>query len=520
MAKTAAGKESKLMVPASPPTVTTTPTTIRSRSTATTPTNTNPNPKHIATAAPVQIPRSKWEPTKASSDRHDRHRTHRPRDVYSPGAIPPSIHALLAGTTIPRPRNARAGHKDRRRPPEKEKEKEIRDSEKDESLTLDAVIQSQQVPDKELSLSLGKSPLDLLLDAPDFLGDDDDEDDDDNGTSFSDSLLGSLASTLASTLASARTVSAESVPSLTACSASPFGTSPSTDSSPLTPPLLCRRRGGNSQFVSRPSLEPVSPSSAGGDPVAHPLSTEVKIEELDFRVFQQQPAAEDGAGTSVWDSAFSRLPLKSAFKSNLTASLRAIRSAAKSFSTLSLASIPPDDLLTRSILAIDPRVPYTDERRPPVLEEEPSAALRRYLNPTTRSRVEDSAAGALPRPPRQYIATIQMQTYKIERLRENARLSRLPVPVTPRAREPGSAAPAQQAPAPVLVVPAMRQREMRENPDFIRVAVLEMAMRRRGKLDDERPGRARWALPPRKAITREYEVGEDGVPARWVPVAC
>lgn len=65
----------------------------------------------------------------------------------------------------------------------------------------------------------------------------------------------------------------------------------------------------------------------------------------------------------------------------------------------------------------------------------------------------------------------------------------------------------------------MRQREARENPDFIRIAVMEMAMRKRGKLDDQRPGRARWTLPPRKAAGRAYVVGADGVPARWVPLS-
>ena len=65
-------------------------------------------------------------------------------------------------------------------------------------------------------------------------------------------------------------------------------------------------------------------------------------------------------------------------------------------------------------------------------------------------------------------------------------------------------------------MPGPRQREMRENPDFIRIAVMEMAMRRQGKLDDQRPGRARWALPPRKTSANPYVIGEDGVPARWV----
>lgn len=449
MGKSNGGGETKLMLPTSPPTTATT--------------------RHNIPAVPLQIPSSKTEPPRPSKHRHAR--PTRPRDVQSPHAIPPSIHALLASTAIPRSRNARNA-RERRRVFEKE-----------DGLTLEAVIERQQVPEKELSMSLG-GPLDVLLSAPEDL-----DDDDGDSTSFSDSLFGSLAST--------RTVSVESVPSLTACS-SPLCTSTSTDDS--LPPY---RRRASSQFAPRRSLEPVSLSPQGPD--AHPLSAEVNPDDSDLTL----PLPVDEA-LSRWDAAFSRLPLRSAFKSNLTASLRAIRSAAKSFSSLSLASVPPEDLLTRSILALEPGVPFTDERRPPVLEEEPSEALRRYLNPTTR--VLEDGAGQRPR---RYAASIQMRTYKVERLRENARASRLPVPVTPRTPAAGSA-PAKQNILPPM--PVVRQREMRENSDFIRVAVLEMAMRRRGKLDDQRPGRARWALPPRRAVTRAYEVGVDGVPVRWVPV--
>jgi hypothetical protein len=59
---------------------------------------------------------------------------------------------------------------------------------------------------------------------------------------------------------------------------------------------------------------------------------------------------------------------------------------------------------------------------------------------------------------------------------------------------------------------------MRENSDFIRVAVMEMLMRKKGKLDEHKPGRARWALPPRKSPTKPYEITENGVPARWISV--
>ncbi|PHH70121.1 hypothetical protein CDD80_6221 [Ophiocordyceps camponoti-rufipedis] len=182
--------------------------------------------------------------------------------------------------------------------------------------------------------------------------------------------------------------------------------------------------------------------------------------------------------------------LRSVFRSNLTASLRALRSAARSFSSGVMMDDPPL-LVTRSMmLSIDPGVPYTDERRPPLLEEMPSAELRRYLNPTTASILDKM----------RYSASIQMQTYKIHRSRT------CPTP--------------QRQHAPLLYQPraagTMRPREMRENPDFIRIAVLEMAMRRSGKLDGQRAGRAKWVLPPRRVAARPYEVGGDGVPVRWV----
>ena len=177
-------------------------------------------------------------------------------------------------------------------------------------------------------------------------------------------------STIGSTLA--RTTSADSVPSLGGESlATDFGSSIDTPSSQDN---SVRRR----LSPVRKSLEPVhAPHDAITE--GHPLAVGVLgIEKLHL------PAAEQ----ALKDSSSSPLlqpfkPLRSAFKSNLTASLRALRSAAKSFSNINFPSIPPDDFLTRSILTIDPNVPYMDERRPPVTEEMPSAELRRYLNPTS-----------------------------------------------------------------------------------------------------------------------------------------
>ncbi|GKT46822.1 uncharacterized protein ColSpa_07003 [Colletotrichum spaethianum] len=462
-----ARRETSKLAPSSPPRTTTSVTTR-----PTTPTT------------PVQIPsKTKSNPFHASH-RHAQRKTSRPRDVHSPDAVPPAMLALLAVTDIPRPRRSL-------------KQRLARD----QPMTLEAVIERQQVCEKELSLTFGsKSPMDLLLSPPDDLTDDD--------MSVSDSGLGSVLST--------RTVSVESVPSL--------GDSFSTDTlSSLGSPYGPSPRRKRSRQPRR-SLEPVS--SPPGQPEDHPLSRDrVNVEDLDFRVFDESQDEEDTKSEfSFSDYTFPLRPLKSAFKSNLTASLRALRSAARSISAINFSSIPPDDFLTRSILTIDPKVPYTDERRPPVLEEEPSAALRRYLNPTTNARIEPHPNTATPTGTRSFTASIQMQTYKVQRSRSAPPTStRSPSPTTSAGTtqstpyQPPTQSPNQTA----FTYPpgGMRQREMRENSDFIRIAVMEMAMRKQGKLDDQRPGRARWALPPRKANVRAYEVGADGVPARWIPVS-
>ncbi|CCF34755.1 hypothetical protein CH063_06681 [Colletotrichum higginsianum] len=464
-----ARRETTKLAPSSPPRTTTSVTTR-----PTTPTT------------PVQIPSKARSNPSHGSHRHAQRKPLRPRDVHSPDAVPPAMLALLAVTDIPRPRRTLRQRFSR-----------------DQHMTLEAVIERQQVCEKELSLTFGsKSPMDLLLSPPDDLTDDD--------MSISDSGLGSVLST--------RTVSVESVPSL--------GDSFSTDtlSSVESPYGFSPRRKRSRQ--PRRSLEPVS--SPPGQPEDHPLSRDrVNVDDLDFRVFDESQDEEDTKSEfSFSDYTFPLRPLKSAFKSNLTASLRALRSAARSISAINFSSIPPDDFLTRSILTIDPKVPYTDERRPPVLEEEPSAALRRYLNPTTNARIEPHTPTATATGTRSFTASIQMQTYKVQR-------SRSTPPTSIRSPSPTTSASTTQSPTLPYQPPAqspnqtaftyppggMRQREMRENSDFIRIAVMEMAMRKQGKLDDQRPGRARWALPPRKANVRAYEVGADGVPARWIPAS-
>lgn len=435
--------------------------------------------------SPVQIPpapksRETAHPSKQHRHHGDRRRKAdaRPKDVHSPDAIPASVAALLAVTSIPSPRNLRSTRQ-RRAHPEK-------------GMTVEPVTEQSPEAEKEFSLNLGRSPLDLLLSAP--------EDSDIDDVSLADSNVGSPFS---------RTASVSSMPSLDDSYTTNTLSSLDTPLTPFTP------KPRKSQ-PTRKSLEPVS--SPSGDEKTHPLSSPlVELEELDFRVFDESPTKNSEA-----DAQSLYRPLKSAFKSNLTASLRALRQAARSFSALNFSSIPPEDFLTRSILTIDPQVPYTDERRPQ-LEEEPSAALRRYLNPTTNSRLgQQPSPTPTPAPRPGFTASIQMQTYKVQRQQSASssagRISRT-TGGAPGASSGSVLSGSDNVTASLkMSQPGPRQREMRENSDFIRIAVMEMAMRKRGKLDDQRPGRARWALPPRKTSSKPYEIGEDGVPARWVAV--
>ena len=72
-------------------------------------------------------------------------------------------------------------------------------------------------------------------------------------------------------------------------------------------------------------------------------------------------------------------------------------------------------------------------------------------------------------------------------------------------------------------IPGPKQREPRENSDFLRVIVLEMNMRRSGQLGDGAPGKARMSLPARLPSKKEGEsiesgMAKEGVPRRWVAV--
>jgi hypothetical protein len=433
----------------------------------------NPTLKNVkgGSSNPVGIPiRQVRDPSQrnraAKGRRYDGGETSGPisRDQQSQGKASAAVTSLLANTTIPPPRfrtlTRRNGQAQR--------------------LTLDAAFSEMSDSEKEYSPILGGSPLDLLLCPPDDLPDVD--------------PLGSYAESPPQlSYVSRGAVSTDSVPSLTDNS---IGGSYLSFGSSVSPQSRGKR------FLPTRKLEPLA-STLGDLPLDHPLSDpDLDSWEIDFRVFGNGNKDRQKLGEMP------TLRQKSAFKSNLTASLRALRSAAKSISNMTAPMITPDDFLTRSIITIDPKVPFTDERMPPRLDKMPTPALRRYLNPTTNAPIEAHVHASRPQTTcSQCTASIQMETYN--------KVSKAPKAETGTATSKHSGNSSPEA----CNGPVTRQRDMRENSDFIRVAVMEMRMRKNGKLDENAPGRARWALPPRRVSTGIYEINEGGVPLRWVGVS-
>lgn len=387
--------------------------------------------------------------------------------------LPTAVATLLDATAIPVPRRSWARGNPRRLPPGNHVE--------DFSRLLREGIRRKEEGGSFFEGS-GNSTLDVLLTPPDF---------------ENEKLM--LASELeAETPFSIRSMSVDSVPSLD----HEFGSY--LPSGPATPIPSSQR----SITERRPKQLSLSENCASD----HPLRETEVADLTDIPPLTLEKATSKPTGSPR------TLPrLRSTFKSNLTASLKAIKSAAQTVSTFATPSIHPEDFLTRSVFAIAPEL--TDDRRPQPMNQPPSPALRRYLNPTTLSPVEmhihyDCPPDS-PHPSHYCPASIQMQTYRRSGCNRDKGA---------QFRSRGGGDHGQQFyPFDSEVPPITRQREPRENSDFLRMVVLEMNMRRSGKLRDDIPIRAKIWLPPRKmSVTRSSNLepygytGDSTVPDRWV----
>lgn len=207
----------------------------------------------------------------------------------------------------------------------------------------------------------------------------------------------------------------------------------------------------------------------------------------------------------------------SSFKSSLSASLRALKSAAESLSnniaTANSSAMQPDDF---AIFSIQPSL--TDDKRPPPSSEPPSPALRRYLNPLPPGTPPESPVHlhfwhderhTVPAPvePRPSSTTRPVPIKKKSNKNGRGTPSDLPAVVPLQSCLPSTIRTAHASSPPIWLAPdgtpsnkhtahygnarsaelgggLPRQREPRENRDFLRILVAEMNMRRAGKLED------------------------------------
>ena len=380
----------------------------------------------------------------------------RSANLHDPDALPPAVAALLAVTSLPASKYA---------------PRQQRQSESAGRSPKRQVLQAFDPDDIRPSISsISPRSWDVLLSPPQELD--------------GDKLSISSDTTIEPTL-SVRSISMDSMPSLSSDLESAASTSgPST---PVRPATNDRRQKG----VSSPQPENCV--------LDHPLLPTPDWESSD------KPIAAD-AETLHPDIVIPVTPTRSSFKSNLTASLRVLRSAARSFSNFTAPTPQRDDFLTRSILSISPR--FTDERRPQASAEPPDPALRRYLNPSVNPAElhlfhrHGRSRNARDEP----TASIQLQTYQRPG-KSSKKASAPPVFLSSQYSNETAAEMASSS----------RQREPRENCDFLRVIVMEMNMRRSGKLSDSVPGKARMWLKPRQ-IERRQERDHNGIPKRWVGI--
>lgn len=427
--------------------------------------STEPAADMLKHSSPVVIPpRTPTRPSSTQTVRMKGQNGGRPArsaKSHNPDALPPAVAALLAITAIP----SRLPQRRRKRPAS------------ERNISMDELIQEWKQDDIEIPLSFSGSPMDVLLGRVD-------ESESDYGSS-----LPSLEQEK-SRFGTSRSISSDSLSTLP----------PSLD---YDSPSYASHWDNIStpESVSRKSLSERREKMYSSPPkedcvLDHPL--------LHFNVEDAEELTEANTPDVIRMSP-SNERFKS-FKSNLTASFQALKEAAKSFSNFTAPSVPPEDLLTRSILS--PK--FTSEMRPKHLEELPSPALRRYLNPQpapispTELSMQLHDALMIDADADTHAPMIQMQTY--DRRGRSSRNRR-------KTSDPYSEAGRSQSPTPTV-----RQREPRENSDFLRVIVLEMNMRRVGKLDAKAVGKARIWLPPRRLGSGKSPAFQSasGVPDRWI----
>lgn len=408
---------------------------------------------------PVRVPTRTTSATCATAitDRNHVTRTHNktsPR--HDPKALPPAVAALLAVTQIPprRPKRRQDGLNCSPR------------------ISIDQMIEGWAEEDNVDSSYSSSAGLSIL---------------------WEDSVdrRDQCASEPEPGLLSQRSASDESLPSLEADECSILS------SESLGTPESVQSRRSNSR-KDKPRSLPIAEECASDHPL---IEVQPNYDDKDIDLFRPTPLP----------TKTTRPKPKSRFTSNLTLSIQNLKTVAlNSISSFSFGPSTPDTSqrspsspLPDEVLWSHPFLfPRFSQETRPAIDSNPTEAERRYLNPTPSTFEEQEApyqlalhapylAASIERAP-----SIQMQTYGRTRRKSGRR---------------GSLDPRSEAGRTLIGADGVRQREVRENSDFLRVVVMEMNMRRSGKLET---GRARLWLPPRQVSVACKSAGK--VPRRWV----
>ncbi|PGG97507.1 hypothetical protein AJ79_09177 [Helicocarpus griseus UAMH5409] len=394
--------------------------------------------------------------------------------------VPAHVSILLDATAIPVPRNW-AGRKQHR----------LAEGNNPEDLNASVTKAIEGKEDGSMTRRSRQGSLDILLSPPNEL------EDDDKLTAGSETPKSIGSSSL------------DSIPSL------------DNDDDVSTPFTEIETPSFSSQRLSFTRKQRVfSPPEACSQD--HPLLSSSPLSE--DHIFPNDTPTKISSDSSNRFRPFPKLG--ATVKSNLTASLRALRSAAQSVSNFTAPSVRSDDFLTRSFFSFSPEL--TDDKHPVPMKNPPSPALRRYLNPSTISATDIHVYSETPRgmasEPVRCTASIQMETYHSSVLKKARRNHPLP---TDDDRDDDYNDDYEYEDQDPPQIPVQRQREPRENSDFLRVVVLEMNMRRVGKLRNDIPGRAKVWLPPRKmgpisddiVCLRVDGCADCKIPRRWIAIS-
>ncbi|CAD0106263.1 unnamed protein product [Aureobasidium uvarum] len=439
-------------------------------------------PSTLQPSRPVEIP-SRRSPRELKHVRTSRassksSRTSRNSETrHRPDALPPAVAALLAVTAIPPPKSQI-----------RRKQSPLRD------MSIDELIQEWR-KDSSTKSSYSCASLDMLLGSAD-------EDDYEH-------------------MYSSRSTSCDSIPSLDGDEGSVLSVS-----NPATPDSIRSRKSSMGSYRKEKTLYTPEIEDCSVD---HPLGFSSLEFDEDLIVINSPCPKE-------------RKQRKSGgFRSNLSSSLQAIKSrVTSSFSSLNL-NLDEDSFSDASLWQhpyLFPRL--SSELRPTPFTSTPSKSHRQYLNPRSapvpfeeQQHHWQKALSSLDSPDSELSEApmIQMQTYNKRAASSPRRSRRGSSTGKPDARSEAGRAMSGHVPTP------SRQREPRENSDFLRVIVLEMNMRRGGKFEEGASGRAKIWLPPRKQpVSRNSAFSDDEdedeavsvagsrvtsrkIPRRWVPVS-